>query len=198
MEIPQLYDVFSYIIWDQVPYETPAQVFNEGYPYTSFIIDITGQNIMTLNGRPRSAFEYCFNRNKRDADGSIKKEYKRYWAVSYVYEETSNESKWFLPGIRQMEDALTQYYTTFGEFQTSYYWSASAGEEAGGSDGQNPQRARATKVDLTHHTGYAQSGGGGESGDYRQYAYEYGNGGYALRTEVLRIRAFRVDLNPVD
>ena len=96
-----------------------------------------------------------------------------------------------------MEDALTQYYTTFGEFQTEYYWSSSAGEEEGGTDGQSETRARATKVDLNDPTGYAQSGGGGRDG-WQKYAYEYDRGGYALRTEVLRIRAFRVDLNPVD
>ena len=194
-EVEQLYaDHFGLIPTSS--YEAPGQVFNDGYPYTSFVIYRSNQGIMTLNGRPRSAFEYCFNRNKRNANGTVNMEYDYYRL--FGYEEITNESKWFLPGIRQMEDALTQYYTTFGEFQTFYYWSASAGEAAGSSDGQNRQRARATKVDLNHSTGYAQSGGGGETGDYTQYAYEYGNGGYALRTEVLRIRAFRVDLEPVD
>lgn len=179
-------------------YDPPGQVFNDGYPYTSFVIYRSNQGVMTLNDRPRSAFEYCFNRNKRNANGTVTTSYQFYdrWLLDDFYEEVTNESKWFLPGIRQMEDALTQYYTTFGEFQTDYYWSSSAGEEEGGTDGQSETRARATKVDLNDPTGYAQSGGG--DGDWTRYAYEYGNGGYALRTEVLRIRAFRVDLNPVD
>ena len=202
LEIERLYANSLYVwpyYYSRDPYEEPGQIFNDGYPYTGFIIFRANHGIMTLNGRPRSAFEYCYNRNKRNADGTITAEYVvRRTLGGQFYEETANESTWFLPGIRQMEDALTQYYTTYGEFQTSYYWSASAGEAAGSSDGQNRQRARATKVDLSHPTGYAQSGGGGETGDYTQYAYEYGNGGYALRTEVLRIRAFRVDLNPVD
>lgn len=151
---------------------------------------------MTLNDRPRSAFEYCFNRNKRNMDGTIDMQYDyKSWYDAYL--EVTNGSKWFLPGIRQMEDALTQYYTTFGEFQTDYYWSSSAGEREGGTSGQSTTRARATKVDLNDPTGYAQSGGGGRDG-WQKYAYEYDRGGYALRTELLRIRAFRIDLNSVD
>lgn len=179
-------------------YDPPGQVFNDGYPYTSFVIYRSNQGVMTLNDRPRSAFEYCFNRNKRNANGTVTTSYQFYdrRLLDDFYEEVTNESKWFLPGIRQMEDALTQYYTTFGEFQTDYYWSSSAGEREGGTSGQSTTRARATKVDLNDPTGYAQSGGG--DGDWTRYAYEYDRGGYALRTEVLRIRAFRIDLNSVD
>lgn len=177
-------------------YEAPGQVFNDGHPYTSFIIYRSGQGVMTLNDSPRSAFEYCFNRNKRNENGTVTISYQFYdrWLLDDFYEEVANESKWFLPGIRQMEDALTQYYTTFGEFQTEYYWSSSAGEVEGGTSGQSTTRARATKVNPDGS--YVESGGG--NGDATRYAYESGNGGYALRTEVLRIRAFRVDLNSVD
>lgn len=180
-------------------YDPPGQVFNDGYPYTSFVIYRSNQGVMTLNDRPRSAFEYCFNRNKRNANGTVTTSYQFYdrWLLDDFYEEITNESKWFLPGIRQMEDALTQYYTTFGEFQTDYYWSSSAGEEENNTESQSTTRARATKVDLNDPTGYAQSGGGGRDG-WQKYAYEYDRGGYALRTEVLRIRAFRIDLNSVD
>lgn len=178
-------------------YDPPGQVFNDGHPYTSFVIYRANQGVMTLNDKPRSAFEYCFNRNKRNTDGTITTSYESHWSVLYgtVYHERSNESKWFLPGIRQMEDALTQYYTTFGEFQTEYYWSSSAGEVEGGTSGQSTTRARATKVNPDGS--YVESGGGGRDG-WQKYAYEYDRGGYALRTEVLRIRAFRVDLNSVD
>lgn len=194
-EVEQLYETWFATPITSTEYDPPGQVFNDGYPYTSFVIYRSNQGVMTLNDRPRSAFEYCFNRNKRNMDGTIDMQYDyKSWYDAYL--EVTNGSKWFLPGIRQMEDALTQYYTTFGEFQTDYYWSSSAGEREGGTSGQSTTRARATKVDLNDPTGYAQSGGG--DGDWTRYAYEYGNGGYALRTEVLRIRAFRVDLNPVD
>lgn len=181
------------------PYDPPGQIFNDGHPYTSFIIFRSGQGLMNLNGKPRSAFEYCYNRNKRSDNGVIATSYisRRTGGLvgDRVYEEENNESKWFLPGIRQMEDALTQYYTVFGEFQDNYYWSASAGERENGSSGQSSVRARATKV--LPDGSYANSGGGdGKGADH--YAYELGNGGYALRTTSLRIRAFRVDTEPMD
>lgn len=194
-EVEQLYETWFATPITSTEYDPPGQVFNDGYPYTSFVIYRSNQGVMTLNDRPRSAFEYCFNRNKRNMDGTIDMQYDyKSWYDAYL--EVTNGSKWFLPGIRQMEDALTQYYTTFGEFQTDYYWSSSAGEREGGTSGQSTTRARATKVDLNDPTGYAQSGGG--DGDWTRYAYEYDRGGYALRTEVLRIRAFRIDLNSVD
>lgn len=195
-EVEQLYETWFATPITSTEYDPPGQVFNDGYPYTSFVIYRSNQGVMTLNDRPRSAFEYCFNRNKRNMDGTIDMQYDyKSWYDAYL--EVTNGSKWFLPGIRQMEDALTQYYTTFGEFQTDYYWSSSAGEREGGTSGQSTTRARATKVDLNDPTGYAQSGGGGRDG-WQKYAYEYDRGGYALRTEVLRIRAFRIDLNSVD
>lgn len=195
-EVEQLYETWFATPITSTEYDPPGQVFNDGYPYTSFVIYRSNQGVMTLNDRPRSAFEYCFNRNKRNMDGTIDMQYDyKSWYDAYL--EVTNGSKWFLPGIRQMEDALTQYYTTFGEFQTDYYWSSSAGEREGGTSGQSTTRARATKVDLNDPTGYAQSGGGGRDG-WQKYAYEYDRGGYALRTELLRIRAFRIDLNSVD
>ncbi|WP_290535975.1 hypothetical protein [Alistipes sp.] len=193
-EVEQLYKTWVLTPITSTPYDPPGQVFNDGHPYTSFVIYRANQGVMTLNSRPRSAFEYCFNRNKRNMDGTIDMQYDyKSWYDSYL--EVTNESKWFLPGIRQMEDALTQYYTTFGEFQTEYYWSSSAGEEENETSGQSTTRARATKVNPDGS--YVESGGGGRDG-WQKYAYEYDRGGYALRTEVLRIRAFRVDLNSVD
>ena len=176
-------------------YEEPGQVFNSGYPYTPFVVYLLAQGRMTLQDTPKSAFQYCYNRNKRNADGSISADYGTWGIFTTNYYEQENESKWFLPGIRQMEDALTQYYTVFGEFQDNYYWSASAGERENGTDGQNPKRARATKIKPNGT--YEESGGGGSSG-WETYAYELGNGGYALRTTSLRIRAFRVDTEPMD
>lgn len=176
-------------------YEEPGQVFNSGYPYTPFVVYLLAQGRMTLQDTQKSAFQYCYNRNKRNADGSISADYGTWGIFTTNYYEQENESKWFLPGIRQMEDALTQYYTVFGEFQDNYYWSASAGERENGTDGQNPKRARATKIKPNGT--YEESGGGGSSG-WETYAYELGNGGYALRTTSLRIRAFRVDTEPMD
>lgn len=177
-------------------FESPALVINDGLAYTSFLIyrSETGQAGVNLNSVPQSAAWYCFNKNKRNENGEIPTSYRYLRGVFGAgegYEERSNQSKWFLPGIRQMEDALTQYYQNYREFQDYYYWSCSAGEAEGrGGSGQSSVRARATKVQPNGD--YYESGGGSWEG---QYAYELGNGGYARRTEVLRIRAFRTDLN---
>ena len=134
---------------------------------------------MDLNSQPRSAAEYCYNRNKRNPDGSV----------------ADGNEKWFLPGIRQMENSLTKYYNQFPEFQGNFYWSSAAGEVEDGSSGQSSVRARATKVNADGS--YVNSGGGDGKG-WEYYAYELGNGGYALRKEPLRIRAFRNDLVPIE
>lgn len=154
--------------YDYATTETePSHNWYQGLEFTNQIIDRSAQGIMNLNSKPRSAAEYCYNKNKRNNDGTV------------------SNKKYFLPGIRQMEASLTRYYTTFPEFQTSYYWSSSVGERDGGTSGQNIERARATKVNPDGS--YVPSGG--------QNGY-YPATGYALRTEYLRIRAFRNDLKP--
>lgn len=151
----------------------------QGLEYTNQIILYAGQGKMDLNSQPRSAAEYCYNRNKRNPDGSV----------------ADGNKKWFLPGIRQMERSLTKYYNQFPEFQGNFYWSSAAGEVENGSSGQSSVRARATKVNAD---GSYVNSGGGDGKRWEYYAYELGNGGYALRTEKLRIRAFRNDLNPIE
>lgn len=154
-----------------------SQNYYQGLDFTKKIIESAKQEKMTLNDKPRSAAEYCYNRNKRNISGS----------VEYI--------KWFLPGIRQMEESFTKYYNLFSEFKDNYYWSSSAGEKEGTSDGQSTERARATKI---RPDGKYEQSGGGETYGWKEYAYELGNGGYAKRKEVLRIRAFRTDLDPVE
>lgn len=184
-EVPQLGDN------NGNDYNEPQMNIHNGYEYTGFVIDQQGQESMTLNEVPLSAFQYCFNKNIRGNDNYVPMDY--YYNDSLLIWERgwrmrSNDSKWFLPGIRQMERALTQYYTTYPEFQEDYYWSSSAGESfsnwTGDPIGQADDKARATKAKADG--GYEESGNGDD----------YPNGGYADRTESLRIRAFRIDLNP--
>lgn len=172
------------------PYDQPYLIINDGLAYTSFMIYLSGdQDVMTMNEKPLSALQYCHNKNKRDEKGIVESSYgkSRYG----YYWEKSNGSKWFLPGIRQMEDALTQYYTTFREFQEDYYWSCSAGEAEGQTSGQSPTQARATKVNPDYNPNdpndhlYIESGGLEDM---------YPASGRADRNEPLRIRAFRTDL----
>lgn len=182
-------------------YDKPSLILFDGLAYTSFVLTKldSDQKSMTLNQKPKSALQYCHNKNKRDDNGLVPASYAKTLLRDW-YEE-SNSSKWFLPGIRQMEQALTHFYSTYSEFQNYYYWSISAAEEWGKTDGQQRDYARATRVDLGEEAGYAQSGGNRSGGTpYLFIGHEYGSsnggGGYAPRTQELRIRAFRVDKNP--
>lgn len=75
--------------------------------------DIT---ILPLNKQPQSAIEYCYNKNKRYANGNV----------------VSNHN-WYLPAIDEMEEIVMSTYTSesgtyntyarFIDFQNKYYWS---------------------------------------------------------------------------
>lgn len=166
-------------------YNASYNNYYDGLEYTSYVVMYVDQQQqrMTLNDQPLSAFQYCHNKNKRNESGLVPATYNRnaIWGIV----EQSNESKWFLPAITQMEEALETYYTTYPEFQTDYYWSASAAKEGSGlGENEDGDRARATKV---------LPNGEHVSSDQKESSM-YPNGGNAPRTEVLRIRAFRIDL----
>lgn len=166
------------------PYNTPQLVTHDGWAYTTFVIYRAEQTVQTLNMRPQSAAQYCHNKNKRNESGVIPAKFHK---VSNGYVLDSNSSKWFLPGIRQMEQALSHFYSTYSEFQNYFYWSISAAEENGKDNGQQADRARATKIDANGN--YVESGG--------KY-YQDTNSGNKERSQELRIRAFRVDKEPYD
>ena len=141
---------------------------------------------MTLNGVPLTAFQYCHNKNKRNLSGLVPANYPQTRLRRRYYFDYDN-GKWFLPGITQMENALETYYRTFNEFQ-DFYWSASAAKEGWNGNTQDGDRARATRVDAN----------GEHINSNENTANWYPNGGNASRLEELRIRAFRVDLQPYD
>lgn len=144
--------------------------YHDGLNATNTIITKAKQTTLTLYDNPRSAAEYCYNRNYRNSVGTV------------------SSKKWFLPGIRQMEFALTEFYSKYPEFQQYYYWSsAPAKYKQLFITYEESTRARATKV---MEGKYAESGSTDASNNY-----ENGKGGRARRTESLRIRAFRTDLN---
>lgn len=61
---------------------------------------------ITLEEKPKSAFAYCYNRNKRDSEGKV---------VS---------QDWYLPAIDEIEDIMEFAYGDFDtEFQNNMYWS---------------------------------------------------------------------------
>lgn len=124
---------------------------------------------LNLNTNAETAAGYCFIKNKRDSDGSVP------------------NPKWYLPGIRELERILEDYYVDYKEFREHFYWSSAAGE-GGGLYSENTSYARATKAFIKEDGmsfGYWESGTGNR--------YEDGNGGFAPRKTILRIRAARID-----
>lgn len=112
------------------------------------------------DSEPASAFHYCYGKNKRNADGSVA------------------EGHWYMPGIRELERALVQYYLTFDDFQGQLYWSASSAQRGGSLiGGYTYNHARATKVNMV-------------DGKPQYIESSSGNEGYQDRNNRLRIRAF--------
>ena len=62
--------------------------------------------VLTMEDQASGAVEYCYNRNKRNRDGSVA-------AV-----------EWYLPSADELEDFIVPAYSTFGEFQNNYYWTS--------------------------------------------------------------------------
>lgn len=151
--------------WEKVYYKGNEATWN-------IIQKAENQYIKNLNEAPESAAEYCYDKNKRDNSGNVV------------------NRKWFLPGIRQLENILTTYYNQYTEFQENYYWSSSAGKEQvwlgpfGAFDfyPEDSNYARATKA--LANGDYAPS----DWNDF--YTNEEENGGKAPRSGTfLRIRA---------
>lgn len=191
-------DKYDYCQLDYLNYHNSNQIdagayinncydnYIDGHSYTGYIINQTGEGIITLNDEILSAFQYCHNKNKRNSDGEVPYSVE---TISWIYDTIIYKGKWFLPGIRQMEDALTTYYNMFPEFQGNYYWSSSAAKQGYSIfEEEDSDRARATKIDSEGF--YVES-------DQKTDNY-YPNGGNAPRSQVLRIRAFRIDLKPYD
>lgn len=67
--------------------------------------EITIQDL-TLAKEAIGAVEYCYNRNKRNKNGTIAK------------------VDWYLPSTDEMEDIIVAGYSSFKEFQDNYYWTS--------------------------------------------------------------------------
>ena len=183
------------------------------YYQTNRAKDPVGTDDITLNDKPRSAAEYCYNKNKRNEQGQ----------VEYVH--------WYLPTISECEAALEMYYDAYPVFQDKWYWSCNPGSSyrknptsnaqvpssgGYGSDvGENPDYARATKITYSsssrEYEHVASASDYPYNENYPDYAaahwkinsYHPGSGssgpwkgGYALRKEQFRIRAVYIDTPP--
>ena len=153
---------------------------------------------MTLNEKPRGATEYCYNKNKRNP------ETKRV-----------DKCNWFHPTIRELEHMLDRYYGNYEVFQNRWYWSSNPGSwgaNNGLSDsgnitwtGEHQNYARATKAnyqgpgkdpEFEHARSeadrpYAKLDNGQWDTPYTgmMAVSKEGEGGYAKRDKVFRIRA---------
>lgn len=63
---------------------------------------------LTLAETANSAVEYCYNRNKRQSDGTIDEE----------------DIVWYLPSADELEDFIVPAYSYYEEFQDNYYWTS--------------------------------------------------------------------------
>lgn len=181
--------------WESGDVESHKNYF-WGHDFTTAIVRVGETNMlrdMHLNGVPNTAAGYCYNKNKRDANGNI------------------INPKWYLPGIRELERILEDYYVDYEEFREHFYWSSAAGENGDpyyifgwhwDIKGEDKTQARASKAYITTDEdgneifAYYESGVAGENGQKRTM-YEVngdsGDSGRAMRTTSLRIRAARID-----
>ncbi len=172
-----------------------------GYDFTSEIIhEVNGQSgndkddsnnidVLALNQQPKSAVEYCYNKNKRNANGQV------VWQNS---DETYNQSQfnWYLPAIDEMEDIMmSKYdnntldtYARFLDFQNKFYWSSQpayirnyafyhgflTGDSEGAYYTDDVDYARATRVNyVDDNYDYAKSGVKDNTYYSGWYHYEY-------------------------
>ena len=106
----------------------------KGYDFCQEIIQVTngyGYNIpseaskyainkLTLEENPKSAVEYCYNKNKRNSEGQV------------AWTGNTDNLKWYLPAIDEIEDIMmskydnsSKYtYARFIDFQEKFYWSS--------------------------------------------------------------------------
>ncbi len=87
----------------------------DGYRFNQKIISVANASgnanyivgELALDEKPKSAIEYCYNKNKRDPSSHV-----------------ANKLNWYLPSIDEMEDIVKSAYTVFDVFQENYYWSS--------------------------------------------------------------------------
>ncbi|MBQ6870069.1 MAG: DUF4906 domain-containing protein [Alistipes sp.] len=79
-----------------------------GQHFTNEIFENSNGNVkaLTMDQQPSGAVEYCYNRNKRNSDGTIAK------------------VEWYLPSADELEDFIVPAYASFKEFQNNYYWTS--------------------------------------------------------------------------
>lgn len=162
-------------------------------------------NILQLDEQPKSAIEYCFNKNKRNNKGEV------VWQnTDGTYDQT--QLNWYLPAVDEIEDiVMSKYgsglftYTRFLEFQDKFYWSSQpsfvrnfARYEITGQDGEfyyeDESHARATSVwrnIAENKFDYARSGSTSYYAALRIYAGDGWLGALSPKYELLTTGTYR-------
>ena len=165
----------------------------EGFNFCSEIIQVVNGHgnhdtdasndidVLHLGQDPESAIEYCYNKNKRNANGQV------------ASSTNADNVKWYLPAIDQIEDiVMSEYgdgqktYTRFLDFQAKPYWSSQPsyirryayyrGLLTGASFGpyytDDVEYARTTSVSYSNNT-YSNIPSGVVAGTYYSFWYHY-------------------------
>jgi hypothetical protein len=77
-----------------------------GRSYTTKLIKVMNQGVLTQDAMPQSAAQHCHNKNKRNADGTVP------------------TVQWYLPAIGELQHIMSSAYSKFEVFQDSRYWSS--------------------------------------------------------------------------
>lgn len=141
---------------------------SDAFRYTQRILNRTGAvplNNFRLYSKPATSFHYCYGRNKRNSNGTVELDWD------------NKKTGWYMPGISELEVALTQHYNTFEDFQGNLYLSAACGKN-NSIQRENEQNCRATRVIFN------------SNGTATYVESTTGNPGAVSRRDPHRIRAF--------
>lgn len=96
---------YSGYVFNQEIIATLASLYND----SSTPADVKAKvNLdVQLNADPVSAVSYCYNKNKRQSNGSV----------------SAVDHNWYLPSIDEIEDITINGYSDFEVFQNKLYWS---------------------------------------------------------------------------
>ena len=162
-------EIFEGLPWGQNGYTFSRGLF--GYPYTD---NYHGGLSLTRTAIDRLGLDvkdiYLYNQTHNLTSDDL-------WAVTYAYGKNKRQSSlnagetegevyvnnacvgyWELPGIRDLETALVQYYSIFPDFQGKFYWSSATGKNG---SYEVDTKARASKIEYIDNDNYdyAESGG---------------------------------------
>ena len=192
-------DLQDFVIGQQKPYydfynnDTEASAAGgtshprNGYQFTEWIVEEANIGVLNLAQSPASAVEYCYNKNKRNAEGQV------VWQTEDGKWITDN-FKWYLPAIDEIEEIVKsdcgdseKTYIRFIEFQNKYYWSSQPSYEkynwtfsltgwfnsgSGSMYSDDLDRARATKINYLGNDEYSDPISSGVDHAIKNYHYE--------------------------